>query len=140
MKTFARTVSILTLLSAATGVTFAAGSAETYSIALGVHSIADETTVGTVEVAVTPAIRAWFQAHGVDGSKIDAPLGSLNAAYKDSIDDLIADSDLRDSLDTVVRPVLRTALVRGSVEKATMRMGRYLWIMTIEGAEDIDNR
>lgn len=139
MKTFARIATVLILATATSGATFAASTKDSYNLALGIQLIADQTTVGSVELPVTQAVRDWFKARGVDGSRIDAPLGSLNAAYKDAIDDLVTDSDTQASLNKVVLPALRAALVRGEVEQATMRIGRHLWTLSIDGPEDNDN-
>lgn len=139
MKTFARIATVLVLMTAATGMTFAANNHSQLSYGLNMQTIADQTTVGTVEVPVNAAIRAYFQAHGVDGSKLDAPLGTLNQKYKDDIDDLFADSDRNAEIQAVVFPVLKAALVRGSIEQATMRIGRHVLTLSIDGPEDHDN-
>jgi len=139
MKLFARIASVLVLMTAATGMTFAANNHSQVSYGLSVQTVADQTTVGSTQVSVTAALRAYFTAHGVDGSKIDAALGSLNQAYKDSIDDLFADSDRYAEIESLAYAALKPALVRGSVEKATMQIGRHLITATVDGPEDHDN-
>lgn len=158
MKSFARIASALVLMTAATGVTFAAPAEQT-ALVLNHTKVADQTTVGSVDVPVTNEIRAWFAAKSVDGyakskghttkpngdrfqgaaldgSKIDAPLNTLTAAEKATIDAVIADDDLRDSLEALIKPALKAALVRGQVEVATMQIGRHVWTMSLEGPED----
>ena len=64
------------------------------------------------------------------------PPWTLDVPFKDSIDALTNDKASRDALSNLVVTALRKALVRGSVEVATMRIGRNAWIESIDGPED----
>jgi len=143
MKAFAPVFYSLLLLTLGTVPTFAQDK-DSFTYAVREEKLPDVSTVGSVDVPVTQAIRDWFQAHTVrgfviDGSKIDAPLGSLSARYKDAIDALVEDTSLDNALyATLIRPTLQAALVRGKVEEAKLRIGRHVWVESIVGPEDYD--
>jgi hypothetical protein len=155
MKTFARMFCIAAVAAASTVSAFAADTKDNYSYVTAVTTIPDQTTIGSVEVPVPQSVKDWFSsvsspskrswnngkgtyvsAAPIDGSKIDAPLASLSVAYKDSIDAILNDSDLRDAVTALVNPALKAALVRGQIEVATMRIGRHVFTMSIDGPED----
>jgi hypothetical protein len=154
MKTFARFFCIAAVAAATSVSAFAADTKDNYSYVTSYASVPDQTTIGSVEVPVPQSVKDWFSsvssaskawknAHGtnitagkIDGSKVDAPLATLSASYKDSIDAILNDSDLRDSLTALINPVLKAALVRGQTEVATMRIGRHVFSMSIDGPED----
>jgi hypothetical protein len=159
MKAFTRFAIASVLLVGSAGLTFAQATTGPVVYALNFRSIPDQNTIGTVDVPVTQAIRDWFQARSVDGfskdkakwnngrgstvygsaidgSKIDAPLASLSEGEKDAIDAVVNDSDLRGSLEALINPALKAALVRGQTEQATMRIGRHVWTMSLLGPED----
>ena len=156
MKAFNRIATVFVLMTGAAGLSFAAGVPEA-SLSLVQMTIPDQTTIGTVEVPVTQEIRDWFTntkfdftslnyrlpngdkvgGMAIDGSKIDAPLASLPETYKQSIDAIVNAPDQRDSLEALIRPALKAALVPGSVEQATMRIGRHLWTLSLNDANDV---
>jgi len=136
MKTFVRFALSSLFLVGVAGLSFVAGSAENFRHVTTYTRIADQTTIGSVEVGVTPDLRAWFQSNGVDGSKIDAPLASVEVTYKDALDLLVNDTTNRAALTSLINPILKAALVRGEIEVATMHIGRNLWTMSIDGPED----
>ncbi|MEI8094491.1 MAG: hypothetical protein WCG80_09780 [Spirochaetales bacterium] len=136
MKTFKKLALATLLVTSAAGMAFAQGNAENYRLVTTYGHTNDQTTLGTIEVSPADAIRAWFTAHGVDGDKIDAPLASVAVTYKDAIDTLVNDTNNRASLTALINPLLKASLVRGETEFASMRIGRNIWTMGIDGPED----
>ena len=136
MKNVKSALFTLMILSCVAMYGFADAPATNYVLEYGSGVVQDVTTVGSIDVAPTDAIRAWFKANHVDPTIIDAPLGSLSRTQKDSMDSLFADSNNLSALDALIQPVLKKALVRGSIENATMRLGLRAWHMSIYGDED----
>jgi hypothetical protein len=154
MQSFSRIASVLVLLTGVAGFSFASGSQD--STTLYQTSVPDQTTIGSVQVPVTQEIRDWFSktnfdfdfawksptgnkvpGMAIDGNLIDAPLATLSEKYKETLDAIMTDVNQRPILLAMVEPALKAALVRGSVEQATMRIGRQIFTMTLNGPEDI---
>ena len=126
----------LLLLSCVTLAGFAATPTTDYVLAFGSRVVADETTVGSIDLAPNDAIKAWFKAHGIDPAIIDAPLGTLSKAQKDAMDALFSNSDNLAALDALIQPELKASLVRGKIENANMRLGLRSWHLSVYGDED----